>query len=51
MFEKQLEYMTTPEPNSFLHDEIEMEEAYPEKLILDEDRIGGEDIDILQCNN
>ena len=50
MLEKQVEYMNTPELNPFVPDEIDMANACPEELIVDEDNESDEDIDILYCN-
>ena len=49
MLEKQLEYMNTPELNPFVPDEIDMADACPEELIVDEDQESDEDIDIFSA--
>ena len=47
MLEKQLEYMSTPELSPFVPDEIDIANACPKELIVDEDHESDEDIDIL----
>ena len=46
MLEKQLEYMSTPELSPFVPDEIDIANACPKELIVDEDHESDEDIDI-----
>ena len=47
MMENHLEYMNTPQLNPFVPDEIDMADACPEELFVDEDHESDEDIDIL----